>query len=54
MNIKSKIKKTAAAVLSAAVAGLFGISGYYSSRLPETITAESGQELTIAEYPEIT
>lgn len=54
MHIKSKIKKTAAAVLSAAVAGLFGISGYYSSRLPETITAESGQELTIAEYPEIT
>lgn len=54
MHIKSMIKKTAAAVLSAAVAGLFGISGYYSSRLPETITAESGQALTIAEYPEIT
>lgn len=54
MHIKNKIKKTAAAVLSAAVAGLFGVSGYYSSRLPETITAESGQALTIAEYPEIT
>lgn len=54
MHFKNKIKKTFAAVLSAAVAGLFGISGYYSSRLPESITAESGQVLTIAEYPEIT
>lgn len=53
MHIKCKIKKITAAVLSAAIAGLFGISGYYSSKLPETITAENGQKLIIAEYPEI-
>lgn len=54
MHIKNKLKKTLAAVLSASVAGLFAVSGYYSSKLPEIITTERGQALTIAEYPEIT
>lgn len=53
MHIKRKIIKTAAVVLSAAVMGLFGAAEYYSSRLPETLTAECGNNVEIAEYPEI-
>lgn len=54
MHIKRKIVKTAAVILSAAVMGLFGTAEYYSARLPETLTAERGGSLKIAEYPEIT
>lgn len=54
MHLKRKLFKTAAVMLSAAVLGLFGTAKYYSSHLPETITAEVGAELKIAEYPEIT
>lgn len=53
MLSKRKIIKTAAAILSAALVGLFGTAEYYSSRLPAVITAESSKELTIAGYPEL-
>ncbi|MBQ8297157.1 MAG: SpoIVB peptidase [Ruminococcus sp.] len=54
MHLKRKIAKTAAVVLSAAMVGLFGTANYYSSRLPETLTADIGSGIEIAEYPEIT
>lgn len=54
MHRKNKILKSAALVLSAAVMGIFGTAGYYSAQLPETLTAEIGSELRLAEYPEIT
>ena len=53
MQLKRKIRKTAAVILSAALAGLFGTAHYYSDRLPEYLTAEAGSKLKIAEYPEI-
>ncbi len=48
-----KLTKTAAVVLSAALAGLFGTAKYYSAQLPEVFTAQSAEELRIAEYPEL-
>lgn len=54
MHIKRKIVKSTAVLLSAAVIGLFGTAEYYSSRLPESLTADSGSRIEIAEYPEIT
>ncbi len=54
MQIKKFISETAAALLSAALIGLFGTSVYYSERLPETITVSGFAETEIAQYPEIT
>lgn len=53
MQIKDKLRKTAAAVLSAAMLGLFGTAQHYSSILPESFTADSAAELKIAQYPEL-
>ena len=53
MQIKRKLSRFTAAVLSVALAGAFGTAGYYSHRLPDTVTADAGSELKIAEYPEI-
>lgn len=53
MHIKKIMSKAAAALLSAALAGLFTTAGYYSERLPDSVTSACGEELTIAEYPEI-
>lgn len=53
MQLKRKLTKAAAAVLSAALAALFGTAGYYSSKLPGSLTKDTGSELRIAEYPEI-
>lgn len=53
MLTKKILKKTAAVVLSAAAAGLFGIAGYYSVRLPENVTAESATSVSFAMYPEL-
>jgi stage IV sporulation protein B len=53
MRFKRKMMKSAAAVLSAAVIGLFGTAEYYSSLLPETMTAEPGSSPVFAEYPVI-
>lgn len=40
-------------MLSAAFLCLFGTAGYYSSKLPSSLTIEPASELKIAEYPEI-
>ena len=53
MHLKKYIRKAAAVVLSAALAGLFGTAQYYSSLLPDTLTASSAAQLEIAQYPEI-
>lgn len=54
MHRKNKVLKSAAIVLSAGVLGIFGTAGYYSAQLPETLTAEIGSNIRLAEYPEIT
>ncbi len=53
MQIIKKLQKGAAVVLSAALLSLFTAAGYYSNRLPGTVTAENGTALKIAGYPEI-
>jgi len=53
MHIRKIMTKTAAALLSAALAGLFTTAGYYSARLPDSLTSSFGEELKIAQYPEI-
>ena len=53
MQLRQKISKTAAVLLSALLVGAFGAAGHYSRLLPEHITAASGEQLKIAEYPEI-
>ena len=53
MHIKKMISKSAAVLLSAALAGLFTAAGYYSEKLPDSLTTACGEELTIAEYPGI-
>lgn len=53
MHLKKTLKKAAAIVLSAGIAGLFGTAGYYSLRLPESVTAESAQSVSFALYPEL-
>lgn len=54
MLLKRKIEKTAAVLLSAAAIGIFSVSEYYSSRLPEQLTTDCAEAVVIAEYPEIT
>jgi len=53
MQIEKIIKKTAAIVLSAAVCGIFGAAGYYSLRLPESVTVSSDGSVGFAMYPEL-
>ena len=53
MQIKSKLSRLAAVVLSSALVLAFGTAGYYSRKLPESVTADTCGELKIAEYPEI-
>lgn len=53
MHIRRKLIKTAAAVLSAGMAGIFAVAGYYSSKLPASMTAETSSEIRIAQYPEL-
>ena len=53
MQFRKIISKAAAGLLSAALAGLFTTAGYYSEKLPDTITSASIGEFSIAEYPEI-
>ena len=47
MLFKRKIIKTAAALLSAAFIGLFGTAGYYSSQLPDVITADTNSFISL-------
>ena len=53
MLLKRKIIKSAAALLSAAFIGLFGTAGYYSSQIPDVITAENDTEIKIAGFPQL-
>lgn len=53
MHIKRKLIKAAAAVLSAGIAGIFGAAGYYSGKLPSSMTAVPSCEIRIAEFPEL-
>ena len=53
MLLKRKIIKSAAALLSAGFVLLFGTAGYYSSRLPSSVTVETGKSLELAEFPEL-
>jgi len=53
MLLKRKIIKTAAALLSAAFIGLYGTAGYYSSKLPDVMTAETNAEIKIAGFPQL-
>lgn len=53
MLLKRKIIKSAAALLSVGFAVLFGTAGYYSSRLPSSVTVETGKRLELAEFPEL-
>ena len=48
-----RIKQTAAIVISAAMAAVFGTAGYYSSKLPDHIVTSAGSSVTFAAYPEI-
>lgn len=54
MDKKRKLVRSAAVLLSAAAALLFGTAEYYSQKLPERLTADCGEQIKIAEYPEIT
>jgi len=53
MHKKGKFFKTASVLLSAVVMGIYGLTGYYSSRLPATITTDSATAVEFARYPEI-
>lgn len=53
MQLKRKIIRSAGALLSAVSLCIFGTAGYYSSRLPSTVTVTPSAELKIAEYPEL-
>ena len=53
MQLRQKISKTAAVLLSALLVGAFGTAGHYSRLLPGHMTAASGEPLKIAQYPEL-
>ena len=48
-----RIKQTAAVIISAAMAVVFGTAGYYSAKLPDHIVTSAGSSVTFAAYPEI-
>lgn len=48
-----RIKQTAAVVIAAAMAAVFGTAGYYSTKLPDRIVTQEGSAVTFASYPEI-
>ena len=49
---KNVFVKASATVLSAALLGLYGTAGYFSSNIPDSITTESGN-IEFAAYPEL-
>lgn len=49
---KNVFVKASATVLSAALLGLYGTAGYFSSNIPDSITTESGN-VEFAAYPEL-
>ena len=54
MHLKGRIFKSFAALLGSVLLSLYGAAGYFSLRLPDRLTAEIGEEVVLAEYPEIT
>ncbi|MDE7226610.1 MAG: SpoIVB peptidase [Ruminococcus sp.] len=50
---KNFIKKSVAGILSAILLGLFGVAGYYSSHLPDSVTTETGA-VHFGAYPKLT
>ena len=48
-----ELRKAAAVLLAAMLTGFWGTAAYYSGVLPDDLTAVSGRELRIAEYPEL-
>lgn len=53
MRFKRKIIQSTAVLLSVGMVSLFGTAEYYSVHLPSSLTKETGSEIRIAEYPEI-
>lgn len=53
MKFKRKIIKGTAVILSGLMVALYGTAEYYSAHLPSSLTTESGSEIKIAQYPEI-
>lgn len=51
--MKKILTKTLAAVMSAVLVGLFGTAEYYSQRLPQTVIAETAEDVKFALYPEL-
>lgn len=51
--MKKILTKTLAAVMLAVLVGLFGTAEYYSQRLPQTVIAETAEDVKFALYPEL-
>lgn len=51
--MEKKFTKAIAFVMSAVLVGLFGTAEYYSQRLPQTVTAETADDIKFAIYPEL-
>ena len=53
MQMFRKIKKASAILLSAAIFGIFGTAGFYSLRLPESVTVGAAENVQFMQYPEL-
>lgn len=53
MSKKSKISKAVSAVLSAVIAGIFGLTTYYDSKIPDSFYVEKGEKLEICGFPAV-
>ncbi len=51
--MKKILTKTLAVVMSAVLVGLFGTAEYYSQRLPQSVIAETAEDVKFALYPEL-
>lgn len=51
--MKKILTKSLAVVMSAVLVGLFGTAEYYSQRLPQTVIAETAEDVKFALYPEL-
>ena len=53
MQKKNKISRISSFVLSAVIAGLFGVTAYYDNKIPDSFYVESGNVLELSGYPAI-
>ena len=53
MYKKIKISKITSLVLSAVITGLFGLTAYYDSKIPDSFYVEKGKELELCGYPAV-